>query len=72
MRFLFYFFIGLIIFRFITSLFRPRRPQQQASRRDFQNNDERREGEISVKVDNQKAKKKFTNKDGDYVDFEEV
>lgn len=67
-RFLLYFFIGIIIYRFITSIFAPNKRHQRSY---TTNQQTRKEGDVSIK---QKAsKKKHIGKDeGDYVDYEEV
>lgn len=71
-RLLFYFLIGLFIFRLISSLFRPRKAQQRTYTNKSNQDYLRKEGEVSIKVDNSKNKKHYTESDGDYIDYEDA
>lgn len=71
-RLLFYFLIGLFIFRLISSLFRPRRAQQRSYGNQNNQSFKRKEGEVSIKVDNSTNKKQFKENDGDYIDYEDA
>lgn len=70
-RFLLYFFIGLMIFRFISSLFRPRRTSRQYTNQ-HRSSTQRKEGEVSVNLNQNTSKKHIAKDEGDYIDFEEI
>ena len=72
LRFLLYFFIGLFIYRTIVNIFRPKRTFKDSRNYYSREQDNRREGEVTIKK-KQADKQKYVSKDeGDYIDYEEV
>ncbi|HBH47397.1 MAG TPA: hypothetical protein DDX98_02075 [Bacteroidales bacterium] len=67
-RLLLIFFLVYFAVRLIRSIFRPR-----ASQRNYQyKQSQRREGDVSIKVDPSKKTKKVSKDEGDYIDYEEA
>ena len=67
-KLLFLFLLGYYLFRLLGFLFRPRKSQ---SNQHFQQNNHRKEGDVSINL-KQEQKKHISKDDGDYIDYEEV
>ena len=67
-KLLFLFSLGYFFFKLLGALFRPTKRQSQQQ---FRQERYRKEGDVSINL-NQEKKKHMSKDDGDYVDYEEV